>query len=271
MTTTARVSARDYGASLDWSLTSDDYLKHRPGYPDDYFNLLHYFGIGLAGQRILDLGAGTGNLSIPFARQGAHVTAVDLSQGQIDAARARAEAEKLSLRFIISGAEGAPVEEDHFDAVTASMCWGYFDTSRIVEKVKKVLRPEGLLLISSIIWLSDHDEITRRTEEIVGRYNESFSMRGTGTKSKERTAEVIPDWSTTAFRLKTYHQYETGIPFTRESWRGRLRASKWIGAALSHEKAKAFDSELAEALAEIAPEQFEISHTIRIQVFQACE
>ena len=263
MTTTTHESGRNYGALLDWSLTSDDYIRHRPGYPDDYFHHLQHFGIGLAGQQILDLGAGTGNLSIPFARQGAYVTAVDLSQGQIDAARERAEGEKLSLRFIISGAEDAPVEEAHFDAVSASMCWGYFDTSRIVDKVRKVLRPDGLLMISSIIWLSNDNDITRRTEEIVARHNEHFTTRGS-----IRDSPVIPDWSANTFQLKTYHQYIAPLTFTRESWRGRLRASKWIGAALSLEKAEAFDIELAEVLEIIAPEQFEINHTIRIQVFQ---
>jgi 2-polyprenyl-3-methyl-5-hydroxy-6-metoxy-1,4-benzoquinol methylase len=68
---------------LRWDVTSQDYLQLRPGYPDEFFGLLKHLGIGLAGQEILDLGSGTGALAIPFAKQGAHVTAVDQSEGQM--------------------------------------------------------------------------------------------------------------------------------------------------------------------------------------------
>ena len=44
------------------------------------------------------------------------------------------------------------------------------------------------------------------------------------------------EWSTQDFRLVTYHAYEEGIPFTRESWRGRIRASRAIGATLRAEE-----------------------------------
>lgn len=251
---------------LNWSLTSHDYLTHRPGYPDDYFHMLQHFGIGLPGQQTLDLGAGTGNLAIPFARQGAHVTAVDLSLGQIDAARERAARESLSLRFIVSGAEDVPVEDNLFDAVTASMCWGYFDKARIVDQVKRVLRPNGLLMISSIIWLPATNDITRLTGDIITRYNETFAERGSG-----RDNVVLPDWSIGSFTLKTFHHYQSNLLFTRESWRGRQRASKWIGAALPQQMVEAFDRELAEGLEKVAPEQFEIPHTIHVQVFQLRE
>lgn len=248
---------------LNWSVTSHDYSTHRPGYPDNFFHLLQHLGIGLHRHHILDIGSGTGALAIPFAQQGAYVTAADRSPGQIDAASEKAARDCLDIRFIVSDAEDVQVEAGYFHAVTASMCWGYFDKKRIVDLVKRVLREDGLLMISSIIWLSDYNEITRQTEALIGRYNEDFGTRGTA-----RDDAVIPEWSAGEFRLKTYHQYVANIPFTRESWRGRLRASKWIGAALQHEKVEAFDRELATILEKIAPETFEIPHTIRIQIFQ---
>jgi hypothetical protein len=44
---------------------------------------LQKLGIGLKKQDILDLGTGTGALALPFAKQGAHVTGVDISKGQM--------------------------------------------------------------------------------------------------------------------------------------------------------------------------------------------
>ena len=249
-------------AALNWNKASQDYAAHRPGYPDDYFTLLKLSGIGHAGQRILDIGSGTGALAIPFARQGAQVTAVDLSEGQLNEAREKAAKLAVDIRFIVSGAEDAPVEPGHFHAVTASMCWGYFHPTRIVEQVKRVLSPDGQLLISSIVW-QENDEVTRRTNALLAKYNDQFSKR-----YDERDSAVVPEWSRDGFRLKTYHHYQTQLPFTRESWRGRMRATKFIGAALPQAQVEAFDRELAAALEEVAPESFDVAHTIRIQIFQ---
>ncbi|HLX95897.1 MAG TPA: class I SAM-dependent methyltransferase, partial [Verrucomicrobiae bacterium] len=80
--------------------------------------------------------------------------------------------------------------------------------------------------------------------------------------------EIIPAWSLARFRLKTYHDFTVNVPFTRESWRGRIRACKWIGAALSPEQTEAFDREHQILLEGIAPVQFDIRHRIRIQIFQ---
>jgi hypothetical protein len=47
---------------LHWDATSRDYLQYRPDYPRRFFILLRLLGIGLPGQKILDLGSGTGAL-----------------------------------------------------------------------------------------------------------------------------------------------------------------------------------------------------------------
>jgi 2-polyprenyl-3-methyl-5-hydroxy-6-metoxy-1,4-benzoquinol methylase len=91
--------------TLNWDQTSEDYSKYRPGYPDSYFLLLQELGIGQKNQDILDLGTGTGALALPFAKQGAHVTGVDISTGQIEAAKTLASQKKLNVRFIVAKAE----------------------------------------------------------------------------------------------------------------------------------------------------------------------
>jgi cyclopropane fatty-acyl-phospholipid synthase-like methyltransferase len=248
---------------LDWSLTSTDYITFRPGYTAEHFKLLQQLGVGLPGQNILDLGTGTGALALPFARQGAHVTAVDAAPGQIASAQARAQEEGLDIRFLVSPAEDVQLEEGQFDVITASMCWGYFDKARIVPLVRKLLRPGGKLLVSSTTWLSEADEITRGTEALIARYHENYTDRG-----RHQDAEPIPVWAQGNFRLLTYHQYVIGLPFTHEAWRGRLRASKWIGAALSAEKVDAFDRDLADFLARTAKPSFDVDHGVGLQIFQ---
>src|SRR5918998_1305907 len=51
------------------------------------------------GERVLDVACGSGNLAIPAARAGAIVTGVDIALNLVEQARARAEAEGLTIRF----------------------------------------------------------------------------------------------------------------------------------------------------------------------------
>jgi hypothetical protein len=55
------------GKEVDWGKTSNDYILYRPGYPDSFYDKLAALGVGLKGQRILDLGTGTGVLARNFA------------------------------------------------------------------------------------------------------------------------------------------------------------------------------------------------------------
>ncbi len=251
---------------LHWDVTSQDYLRYRPGYPRSFFTLLRHVGIGLPAQRILDLGAGTGALAIPFAQHGARVTGVDLSEGQIQAAQEAAQRKKARIIFKVAPAENTGLPDHAFDVITASMCWGYFDEHRIVDEVLRLLAPNGRLLISSLHWIEEGGEIVVRTGALMSAYNPRAQRR-----SREAEREIIPHWSVGRFRLVTFHQYTTDISFTRRSWRGRIHASKWIGAALSQEKADAFDLELRRLLERIAPPRFTIAHRICLRIFEPSE
>ncbi len=55
-----------------------------------------------------------------------------------------------------------------------------------------------------------------------------------------------------------YHDEE--ISFTRQTWMGRIRASRGIGAALSKAEIQQFDQEHEKMLKNIAPEEFTITH-----------
>lgn len=247
---------------LDWNPTSADYAKYRPGYPESFFELLRLFGVGAKGQDVLDLGSGTGALAIPFARAGSRVTAVDLAENQIAQAKKVAASENLDIRFAVCPAENTGLAGDSFDAVTASMCFRYFDSAKITGEVLRLLRKDGLLMISSIIWSRKADGIAAATEKLIADFT-----GGVHRSDSLDACEVVPSWAAGKFRLKTFHLCDVGVPFTRESWRGRIRASRWIGAALPDERVKMFDVEHARLLEKIAPEKFEIKHTIKIQIF----
>ena len=70
-----------------------------------------------AGQRVLDVAAGSGNAAIPAARTGAQVVASDLTPELLEVGRAAADAEGLDLAWEQADAEALPYADDEFDAV----------------------------------------------------------------------------------------------------------------------------------------------------------
>jgi SAM-dependent methyltransferase len=72
-----------------------------------------------AGDRVLDVAAGTGNASIPAARCGAHVVASDLIPELLDAGRRRAGG--LGIEWVTADAERLPFESGSFDVVMSSI------------------------------------------------------------------------------------------------------------------------------------------------------
>ena len=72
------------------------------------------------GQRLLDVATGTGNLAIPAALGGAHVTGLDLTPELLEVARARAAEAGVVVEWLEGDAEDLPFPDASFDRVTSA-------------------------------------------------------------------------------------------------------------------------------------------------------
>lgn len=89
----------DGGKPFDWGKTSEDYGKYRDIYPDEFYGKIHSLGIGVSGQRILDIGTGTGVIPRNMYRFGARFTGTDISENQIAEAKRLAQMGVWTCRF----------------------------------------------------------------------------------------------------------------------------------------------------------------------------
>jgi SAM-dependent methyltransferase len=100
---------------------------------------------------VLDLGCGTGSLSLLAAEQGHRVMGVDLSPAMVDLARA-----KLAGRdavFLVGDAAVPPVGEQRFDVVLARhVLWALPDPGRVLRRWWGLLRPGGRLVLVEGVW-----------------------------------------------------------------------------------------------------------------------
>ncbi|HZT92799.1 MAG TPA: methyltransferase domain-containing protein [Gaiellaceae bacterium] len=73
-----------------------------------------------AGERVLDLATGTGEVAVRAARRGATVTAIDIAEPMLAKARDQAEAEGLDIRFDLGDVEYLPYEDACFDVLASN-------------------------------------------------------------------------------------------------------------------------------------------------------
>ena len=109
----------DNGKPFDWGRTSETYAKYRDIYPNAFDEKIHSLGIGVSGQRVLDIGTGTGVIPRNMYKYGARFTGTDISENQVEQARLLAENEGMDIRFLCKSTEELDFPDNSFDAVTA--------------------------------------------------------------------------------------------------------------------------------------------------------
>ena len=96
------------------------------------------------GDRVLDLAAGTGTSSEPFAAAGAFVVPTDISLGMLTVGKRRSP----WLAFVAGDGLQLPYADDSFDAVTISFgLRNVSDTSAALTELRRVTKPGGRLVV----------------------------------------------------------------------------------------------------------------------------
>ena len=97
-----------------------------------------------AGQEVLDVAAGNGNLAVLAGEEGASVVASDFAPAQVELGRARTAAEGLDVEWVIADAEEPPFDNDRFDCV-ASVFGAMFAPrpERVAKELFRVVKPGG--------------------------------------------------------------------------------------------------------------------------------
>jgi SAM-dependent methyltransferase len=253
----------DSGKPVDWGRTSKDYNAYRPGYPQSFYDILSAIGIGRPDQRILDIATGPGVLAIPLALTGAAVTGVDIADNQIAEARELATAAGATVEFIVADAEDTGLPSASFNVITASMCMHYFKPQTIIPEIQRMLLESGKFLVASLIYLPRESPIAAATERLIKQYNPKWGGADFGG-----SVPAEPEWAHGQLRLQTFHHYTEGVRFTRESWRGRIRACRGVGASLNPDATTSFDRDHQRLLDDLTQDEFFIPHLIAIHVFR---
>lgn len=234
---------------VDFGRTAEDYAKFRSGFPPELLDRLSRYGIGLSGQAVLDLGTGTGTLARLFAHRGCRVMGLDPSESMLAEARRLAAEEGVDIEFRVGRAEATALPDLALDVVCAGQCWHWFDRPAAAREATRVLRTGGYIAIAHFDWLPLADNAVEATERLILEFNPAW--KGAGGRG------VYPRWYTdlgeAGFRGLESFTFDMDVSYSHEAWRGRVRASAGVGAALPAAEVSRFDDALARLLQERFP------------------
>ena len=253
----------DEGKAFDWGKASKDYAKYRDIYPQEFYDYILNLGLCRDGQKVLDIGTGTGVLPRNMYKYGAVWTGTDIAENQIEQAKELAEKAGMDIEFFTSKAEDVSFPDNTFDVITACQCIWYFDHDITSKTFAKMLKPGGKFLILYMGWLPYEDKIAGKSEAIILKHNPSWSSYG------DKVHPVwVPEQYLENFKLISQEEFRVDVPFTRGSWHGRMRACRGVGASMSPETLAVWDKEHMSMLEENAPEEFVVKHYISIAQLQ---
>lgn len=156
-----------------------------------------------AGQRVLDIGCGTGHPVLRLAAAtGADVAGVTVSADQVGSAERNARDRGLAERadFLLADAAELPFDDDAFDAVWLVETMMYIsDKTGALTEARRVLRPGGILV------LSDYTERTEFSEQMRKVLKEGFTVSALPTAEQYERLFVESGFTVTRSTDATAH------------------------------------------------------------------
>lgn len=143
-----------------WDKWADDYDSYYPhtiksSQEEMQWKLAFKNFTGNAGQKILDVGTGTGFVALILAELGHEVKGVDISKGMMKEAEKKAKEKELNIQFNYADAEKLDEPYNTYDiVVNRYMLWTLQYPEKAIKEWIRVLKPGGKLIIIDGDWFN---------------------------------------------------------------------------------------------------------------------
>ena len=208
VTNTGTIQPHNQRPATVWSSGGKDYDEISRGIADSIEHCVMRLN-PQPGERILDLSTGTGWTSRLVARRGASVVGTDIAEDLLEAARAAAEAERLSIEYRVGDAESLPFATGEFDGVISTV--GVMFASRqeaAAAELARVCRTGGRIALTT--WTADGNVL--KMFEVMKRYMPAPPNPAPRSPFEWGRTERIKELLGGAFDLK----FEKAVSYYRE-------------------------------------------------------
>jgi SAM-dependent methyltransferase len=194
------------------------YDRVRPGYPEQMFDdLADLAGIG-PDCRVLELGCGTGQATVPLAERGCQIVAVELGAEMAQVAR-RNLARFPQVHVVTSAFEDWPLPPEPFDVVIAATAFNWIDPAIRVTKSADALRPDGVLATVTTHHIAGgSDDFFAEVQACYERFDPSTPP------GLRLPTDVEPDTTELArFKQPVFRRYQRDLTYTTSTYLDLLR------------------------------------------------
>ena len=134
---------------------------------------------------ILDIGCGTGSLSVVLTRLGHRVTGIDLSPAMISLARTKAAKLGFQIEFHVMDAASPQLSRGQFDAIVCRhLLWTLPEPKRVLQRWAELLKPKGRLILIEGFWKTGAGMHSNEIIEILPTSLKDFSFHNLSEDSK---------------------------------------------------------------------------------------
>lgn len=228
------------------------YARYRKPYPPALFDLIRgTFSLDGTG-RLLDLGAGTGELSVPLRGDFEKVIAVEPDPEMVtEGKRHTAEACAGNIAWVQTTAEAFEEHPQSFRLVTIGTALHWMDLDTVLSKVHALLVPGGGLVIPSrkSFWTGKanwQQEVVRLVKKYLG--DERRAGKGTFARDTRRFEDMLAEIS---FSKIEKHVIKEPAVWNIEQIIGRLYSTSFARRELFGDRLSAFERELKTLLREL--------------------
>jgi ubiquinone/menaquinone biosynthesis C-methylase UbiE len=198
----------------------DNYIKYRPGYPDEIYGYLSETIALDKNMIIADIGSGTGISSELFLKHGNLVYGVEPNKEM------RGAAEKLLVRYnsfisVDGMAEATTLNDKSVDILTAGQAFHWFDIEKSGLEFKRILKPESYVVL---IWnerRSGGSEFLDGYDKLLKEYSNDYEK----VKHRNIDEKVFDNFYNNGYKL---NEFPNSQSFDFEGLKGRALSSSYM-------------------------------------------
>ena len=257
---------------IDFGQVANSYARSREDIPVTLMDSLQLRNIFFDGKKVADIGSGTGALTRKIAMRKANIVGIEPSVELLDQAKTLNQIKNFTIPYWQGTAEATGLEDSKYDIVTVMRAWHWFDRSKAIQEMKRILKAKGTLIVIDSGFLAD-SAIVEKTLEVLTEYVDGgLKPAGSKATSKQRIngfpVEWFEEWQCGGFELRDFYKLNYSVSFSKMEWVERVESISWL-AGLDEPVRKQALQKLVELLPDQEP--YAIPHECNVCILRLVE